>query len=51
MSKLGKTAKLYNILDMINSDSLREHLENFIKNIKTINKDAIFLLVNSSRQA
>jgi len=51
MSKLGKTAKLYNILDMINSDSLREHLENFIKYIKSIDKDIILLLVNSGRQA
>jgi len=51
MSELGKTSKLCNILDMINSDSSREHSENSIDYIKNINKDVILLLVNGGRQA
>jgi hypothetical protein len=50
MSKLGKTSKPC-IFDIINNNSLQGHSENFIKYIKTIDKDAILLLVNSSRQA
>ena len=47
MSKLRKTLKLY-IFNIINSNNLRGHLENSIKYIKTINKDAILLLVDSN---
>jgi hypothetical protein len=49
MSKLGKTAKLCNILDMINGDSLREYLENSIEYVESIDKDIILLLVNGGR--
>jgi hypothetical protein len=52
MFKLGKPLKPlkpYSILDIVNGKSLQEHLENFIKYIKNINKDVILLLVNSSR--
>lgn len=51
MSKLGKTLKPCNILNIINSDSLREHSENSIEYVKNIDKDVILLLVNSGRQA
>ena len=49
MFKFRKPLKPYNILDIVNGDNLREHLENFIKYIKNINKDVILLSVNSSR--
>ena len=49
MSELRKTLKPYNILNIINSDSLQEYLENFTEYIKNINKNIILLSVNSSR--
>jgi hypothetical protein len=51
MSKLGKPLKPCNILDIVNSNSLREHIENSIEYIKNINKDIILPSVNSGRQA
>lgn len=49
MSKLGKTLKPSNILDIINNDSSREHSENLTDYIKNIDKDTILPLVDGGR--
>jgi hypothetical protein len=51
MSELGKTAKPCNILDMINGDSSREHSENSIEYVESIDKDIILPSVDGGRQA
>jgi hypothetical protein len=50
MSELKKTSKLY-ILNIINSNSLQEYLENSTKYVKNIDKNVILLLANSGQQA
>jgi hypothetical protein len=51
MSEFGGASNHYNILDIINNNSSRNHLENCIKYIVNDNKDIIFLLVDNGQQA